>query len=584
MGIEELATVAMGYASIVHTRDRSLAGRARVRQQIGVVTALLCLTVSFACAGTPMSDAGMSDAIALQAPFGAEDGDVLGVVEALGERSGVVHAPFVEWRLGVGEVVAVSPWDALAFATFTRRGGDEAFRVPWFYAEDGVFVLRFTGPRVGVYDVVSTSVDVPGLDGLSGVVTVEANPDPGAKGYLTSAGGAFAYLSGDGTAERRVLYNVYQRHDDSRRPAGWETVAHVPVDASRPFDGLGTRVEEMLDEVEAHGMQALFMMVAHNSTSFPSLYNTRYREGRETPDGTTFAILEEVLWRAHARGLFVHFWLWADAQVRASSADLPGGVNGWLDQRLNRYFVARLGAFPNWSMSLGYDLEEWVDEREVRAWGANMHSFSTLPRLYMAREHGTHRRYGTLDLGGDKLDVYSNDYRPSSGFYAHARARFDEVGDEMPVIYERRFLHTRDGVWSMDTTRRAIWQFTLAGGAAGVYGTLWGPGPDYPDPEQLVTIARFWEHRFQFPLRPHASPADGLVMLDGEARQVVYKEDTRSITVVIPPGMTDVPVIAVDTREAYAELDLGRLHAGTHTITLPNRSDWALAVGGFNRP
>ena len=502
----------------------------------------------------------------------------------LPSMQGIVHAPFVQWRVEVADVDGLSPWDVRAFATFTHRGGGQAFRVPWFYTGDGAFELRFTGPLVGVYDIETSSPDIAALDGLSGEVTIDVNPNPDTKGFLTTDGSAFAYFAGDGSETRRTLYNVHQRHTHSRNPTGWETVAHVPVDTDRPFDGLAMRIEEMLDEVDAHGMQALFLMIAHNSTSFPSAYDTRYREGQETPDETTFTILEEVLERAHARGLFVHFWLWADAEVGASSADLPGGINGWLDQRLNRYFIARLGAFPNWSMSLGYDLEEWVSEQEVREWGATMHSLSSLPRLYTAREHGTHWRYGTLDLGDDKLDVYSNDFRPDSGFFGNARDRFEEVDDQMPVMYERRFLHTRDDVWDMTTTRRAIWQFTLAGGAGAIYGTLWGPGPEYPNPEQLTAIARFWEHRFLHPMRPHPDPIDGLVMHDGERRHVAYKEDTSDITIDIQPDMANVPIVAVDTRRAYDEIAIGTRDSGTHVISLPTHSDWVLAIGDFNEP
>ena len=529
----------------------------------------------------PPGDDDPSDPV--DPPPGDED-PVDPVPGGLGERVGVVHAPFVEWRVEVGEVGGVSPWDVRAFASFSLRGGSEVFRVPWFYGGDGVFVLRFTGPLEGVYDVVSSSADVPALDGVSGVVRMEANPDGGAKGFLTSVGNAFAYSSGDGRTLVRTLYNVYQRHDQSRAPAGWETVAEVPVDARRPFEGLGERIEVMLDEVAGHGMQALFLMVAHNSTNFPSAYDSGYVAGRETPDATTFAILEEVLRRAHARGLFVHFWLWADTEAGASSETLPGGVNGWLDQRLNRYFVARLGAFPNWSMSLGYDLNEWVTPAEARTWAADLRSWSTLPRVLMARESqdgATHR--DPFSLGTDKLDAYSLDQRPTEGFFEDARARFEAVAGALPVMYERRFLHTRDGVWDMRTTRRAMWQFSLAGGAGGVYGTLWGPGPDYPSPEQLVTLARFWEQRFAFPLQPQRSPVDGLVMADGVARHVVYVEDADRVTIALPDGVRDARVIAVNTRAAYAELDLGTLDAGTHTLTLPTRSDWALAIGDFDR-
>jgi len=492
----------------------------------------------------------------------------------------VVHAPFVEWRVEVGEVAGVSPWDVRAFATFTRRGDGEVWRVPWFYAGGGVFALRFTGPRTGVYDVLSSSAEVPGLDGLAGLVTIEANPAVDAKGFLTSVGNAFAYLVGDGSVARRTLYNVYQRHPNASRPVGLEVISDL---YGERVSSRGERIEALLDEARDHGMQAIFVMVHHNWVRWPVGWDEAAPVGSDAPDPATFVVLEDLLERARARGMFVHIWKWADEDRNQTAASLDGGINGFVDERVQYYIAGRLGAYPNWSMSYGFDLEEWVTPAQVRAWHANMTTWNTLPRVYMARELGRHAGV-TFELADDKLEVFSNDLRPTSGFYADARALFEATGERLPVMYERRFLHTRDGVWDMTTTRRAIWQFTLAGGAAGIYGVLWGPGPEYPNPEQLVSLARFWEQRFEFPLQPLASPADGLVTRDGEARQVVYKESTRSITIVIPAGMTNQPVIAVDTRAAYSELDLGNRDAGTHTISLPSRSDWAIAIGDFTRP
>jgi hypothetical protein len=42
-----------------------------------------------------------------------------------------------------------------------------------------------------------------------------------------------------------------------------------------------------------------------------------------------------------------------------------------------------------------------------------------------------------------------------------------------------------------------------------------------------------------------------------------------------------LPAVAVDTRKAYFEIELGDLPAGPHTIKLPAKSDWVVAVGRF---
>ena len=498
--------------------------------------------------------------------------------EELEERWGAVHAPFVEWLREAAPVAGLEAWDAQAFATFTRRNGAEVFRVPWFYAGDGVFALRFTGPRTGVYDVHSSSVDVPALDGLSGVVTIEANPDADAKGFLTSVGTAFAYRAGDGSVTRRTLYNVYMRHPAASTPDGVEYLADFYGDTAAARGG---RIEALLTEAQEHGMQAVFVLTGGSWMSWPTGWGQTMPAGSDTPDPAAFEVLEDLLDRAHDRGMFVHIWKWADREQGHAAADLPGGTNGYADQRLQYYIAGRLGAYPNWSMSYGMDLEEWVTPAEVRAWHDTMTTLNSLPRVYMAREKGVHHAHDPLDMGADKLEVFSNDLRPESGFYGNARSEFEEVNDGMPVMYERRFLHTRDGVWDMVSTRRAIWQFTMAGGAAGIYGTMWGPGPDYPNPEQLATIARFWEHRFTADLQPHPSPPSGWVLRDGDTRHVVYIEHTNSVTIHVPAATAPAPIIAVDARTSYTELNLGTLDAGTHTITLPTTSDWALAIGHF---
>jgi ribosomal protein S27E len=71
------------------------------------------------------------------------------------------------------------------------------------------------------------------------------------------------------------------------------------------------------------------------------------------------------------------------------------------------------------------------------------------------------------------------------------------------VLLEMRFLHTRHDVWDGPTTRRAMWQFILAGGAGAVWGRIWGedsPPYDARTVEQLRCFARFWRDRWQLDL------------------------------------------------------------------------------------
>jgi hypothetical protein len=118
----------------------------------------------------------------------------------------------------------------------------------------------------------------------------------------------------------------------------------------------------------------------------------------------------------------------------------------------------------------------------------------------------------------DELPVYSVDDEPQTGweFYRVARARLagepfvprdapDARLRPRPVLLEMRFLHTRHDVWDGPTTRRAMWQFILAGGAGAVWGRKWGedsPPYDAQTAEQMRCFARFWRVRWQLDLEP----------------------------------------------------------------------------------
>ena len=177
---------------------------------------------------------------------------------------------------------------------------------------------------------------------------------------------------------------------------------------------------------------------------------------------------------------------------------------------------------------------------------------------------------------------------PNVRFYKSAVDLLEQA-DRRPVLLERRFSYLRDDVWDMATTRRAFWQFTLAGGV----GAIWGHYPqgctahvagDYPHPEQLRTHRDFWRTRFLIDVQPTSNLSDDedtLVLASPDGRAVFYREDAESIQLDLSGLEGPQPAIAVDTRKDYAEIDLGALRPGEHTWQAPRRSDWALAIGAF---
>ena len=496
-------------------------------------------------------------------------------------QTGMVHEPYLAWQVVATDYGARNAYDVEATATFTRRGGD-TYSVPLYYAGGNTFEFRFTGPRTGTYDINTSSPHSDTLNGLTGIATITSNPNPDAKGFMTTVAnadgtGSFAYLHGDDGTPRRMLYNPQVRAATTTDPVGF---SHLWVGlGGLTEEERGARIEANLDHMEAHGFHAIEFNVAHNFVQW-GLTNRQTSTSTE-PDPYTFAVIEDLLERALARGRFMHIWAWSDQEAGGSTADLQGGINGYVDQRVQRMLVGRLGAYPNWAMSYGYDLEEYVTAEQLRAWHAGMQALGTLPRLYMAREADDRAPSIVLDLGMDKLDVFSWDGRPESGWYADALAQFGNSPPGMALIYERRFWSDRDDVWYEDVARRAAWQFSMANGASAIFGqgrSGTSATPEYEHPEIWKTLHDFWEHRFAFPLVVDSAPADGMVLSDSD-RSVVYKEGASSVKVDVKRA--DSQVVAVSTSGAYVQYDLGLVDAGERTITLPGTGNWVVAVGDF---
>jgi hypothetical protein len=134
----------------------------------------------------------------------------------------------------------------------------------------------------------------------------------------------------------------------------------------------------------------------------------------------------------------------------------------------------------------------------------------------------------------------------------------------------------------------------MAGGAASIWGYLKYEDGDYksggrsfvyPNKEQIKTWSVFFNEKNRF-LKDMVRANDlsnGYVLHSPSTQSyVVYKENTTSIRL----HMTvtgKVPVVAVNTKKAYKEIDLGNHSSGKHTFELPGSSDWVIAVGRFDK-
>jgi hypothetical protein len=242
-------------------------------------------------------------------------------------------------------------------------------------------------------------------------------------------------------------------------------------------------------------------------------------------------------------------------------------------------------------MSYGFDLNEWVRPEQVASWANYLNQHSGWPLMLSARETRDGRSFSSPEV----LPVASNDDGPvygnfdgQLGLFEWARLRLNQTPSR-PAIFEQRFSYLRHNFWDMDKTRRAFWQFTLAGGI----GSMWGHYPPdcaayvagaYPNPEQLRAHRRFWRDRFLLDMHPAndlSRDDTTLVLQASDSHAVFYREDAESIHLDLSAMDGRQPAVALDATKEYAEIDLGTLDPGERTWRAPYRSDWAIAVGAF---
>lgn len=141
----------------------------------------------------------------------------------------------------------------------------------------------------------------------------------------------------------------------------------------------------------------------------------------------------------------------------------------------------------------------------------------------------------------------------------------------------------------------------MAGGMGGFFGhfserfNAYGPfnpnGPCGYHPNSLKqafrTFREFWKDgRLKLSMAPdnsRVSGATGYCLVAADRKHFVFfVEDAVSVTINLNGMSGSQPIVLVDAKAGYDEIDKGNLRAGIHTIRLDPTSDWALAVGKFS--
>lgn len=472
------------------------------------------------------------------------------------DKTGTQWAPFLEWSLE-NPTFEGNSYDLIATVTFVHSKSGEEHTTEMFYDGKNTWKFRFTGTRPGRWTFVTSSQDKD-LDGKQGTVMIK--PNPGVAGFMTNFGSKWGWLGIDEAFVPQYVMYV------------------APPSFYQNPDRIDADIQKFLVE---HGFNGFHTWVACRWFDFEKTRSNEITESSPNPDPRTFEALELLIRKVHKAGGAVHIWAWGDEQRRMTP--MRWGLNGKVDQRLQRYICARLGPLPGWSMGYGWDLQEWVNEKELRVWHEYMHR-------HLGWFHFLGGRSPRLTQIYDGLDYSSyQQHRPDYDIYVKAIEQYPNK----PTFLEDRFRVRKDVYpdkdYDFEMTRRGLWHSTMAGGAANIWGNLLNPRPDgmshpYPNKKQILTWSRFWENWFSKKMVRDNRLTDGFCLKVPGKLMVFYKEDTESLQMDLSELSTVAedthPPVAVDTQKEYKEIEIHGLEAlSGQVFQAPYRSDWAIAVG-----
>ena len=477
-------------------------------------------------------------------------------------------SPFLEWSVQ-NPTFEGNPFDVISTVTFTHTVSGEMRQTEMFYDQNDDWKFRFTGTKTGEWTYTTSSED-SNLNGLSGSLLIKSNPNPNIVGFMENYGNKWGRMGSEvAFIPQYVMYDTpkyYYNH---------------PIK-------INDDINVFLDQ---HGFSGFHTMV--NCAWFDLYHNSSDSIKFPNPDLKTFEALELLITKVHAKGGVVHIWAWGDEARRWTP--VKWGKNGMEDQRLQRYIAARLGPLPGWSMGYGFDLDEWVEEEDLKQWHDYIQNHSGWKHFLGGRDPGPINANEPFNQIYESLDYSSYEqHRPDFNRYIETI----NSRKEKPSFSEDRFrirgITEKD--YSMEDVRLGLWRSAMAAGVANIWGNLVNPNlgelrignltGSFPflKPEWIKTYSLFFKNRFLKDLVVDNSLSDGYTLKHpGNSHYLFFKENSSSMILNLSEVNGRLPAKLIDAKLSYSEIDLGYLFPREQLWTAPYVSDWAIAVGEFKQ-